>query len=84
VSKVFTVDEQRKAVEKKVELGQTVGDAVEVMSGLEGALPVVIEGRNKLATGTPVTVAAPAGTQPAGERIASDAAKREASDAVAR
>ena len=54
VSKVFTIDDQRKAVEKKVELGQQVGDAIEVVAGLEGIVPLVTEGRNKLATGTPL------------------------------
>lgn len=64
VTKVFTVDDQRKAVEKKVELGQSVGDAVEIVSGLEGVMPLVTQGRTKLAPGTPVvtssTAAAPA------------------------
>jgi RND family efflux transporter MFP subunit len=60
VTKVFTVDEQRKAVEKKVELGQAVGDAVEVVSGLEGVMPLVTQGRGKLAPGTPVVPSAAA------------------------
>ena len=57
VTKVFTV-EDNKAVERKIETGQRVGDNVEVVSGLSGAAPVVIDGRNRLATGTPVTVTA--------------------------
>ncbi|MEO6435840.1 MAG: efflux RND transporter periplasmic adaptor subunit [Tepidisphaeraceae bacterium] len=63
VSKVFTLDNERKAVEKKVELGQAVGDALEVTRGLEGVMPVVIEGRNKLATGIPVVASAAATSQ---------------------
>ena len=47
-----------------MELGQAVGDAVEVVSGLEGVMPLVTQGRGKLAPGTPVvpssTAAAPA------------------------
>ncbi|MEA2734544.1 MAG: rane fusion protein multidrug efflux system [Humisphaera sp.] len=62
VTKVYTVD-NGKAVEKKIETGQRVGDNVEVVTGLSGAVPVVIEGKNRLATGTPVTINA--STQPA-------------------
>ena len=62
VTKVYTV-ENDKAVETKIETGQRVGNNVEVLSGLSGAVPVVIEGKNRLATGTPVTIAA--ATQPA-------------------
>jgi len=57
VTKVFTV-ENGKAVEKKIETGQRVGDNVEVVSGLNDPVPVVIQGKNRLATGTPVTVSA--------------------------
>ena len=62
VTKVFTV-EGGKAVEKKIETGQRVGDNIEIVSGLSGPVPVVIQGKNRLATGTPVTVTA--ATQPA-------------------
>jgi multidrug efflux pump subunit AcrA (membrane-fusion protein) len=56
VSKVFTVGEG-KAVERKIDTGEHVGDGlVEVVSGMEKPEPVVIEGKNRLATGTPVTV----------------------------
>jgi multidrug efflux pump subunit AcrA (membrane-fusion protein) len=57
VTKVFVV-ENGKAVEKKIETGQRVGDKVEVVSGLSGQVAVVTEGRNRLATGAPVTVTA--------------------------
>ena len=72
VSKVFTVDEQNKAVEKKVELGQQVGDALEVTTGLKGAMPLVIDGRNKLATGTPV-IPSPAAAIPATQQAITQA-----------
>jgi multidrug efflux pump subunit AcrA (membrane-fusion protein) len=62
VTKVYMV-ENDKAVEKNIEPGQRVGDNIEVLNGLSGAVPVVIEGKNRLATGTPVTVTA--ATQPA-------------------
>jgi multidrug efflux pump subunit AcrA (membrane-fusion protein) len=62
VTKVFTV-ENGKAVEKKIETGQRAGDNIEIISGLSGPVPVVIQGKNRLATGTPVTVTA--ATQPA-------------------
>ena len=67
VTKVFTV-EDNKAVEKKIETGQRVGDNVEVVSGLSGAAaPIVIDGKNRLATGTLVAVmpaTKPATTRP--------------------
>jgi multidrug efflux pump subunit AcrA (membrane-fusion protein) len=62
VTKVYTV-ENDKAVEKNIEPGQRVGDDIEVLNGLSGAVPVVIEGKNRLATGTPVTITV--ATQPA-------------------
>jgi RND family efflux transporter MFP subunit len=70
VTKVFTV-ENGKAVERKIETGQRVGDNVEIISGLKGAVPVVIQGKNRLATGTLVTVTVatqPAATQPSASR----------------
>ena len=65
VTKVYTV-ENGKAVEKKIETGQRVVDNVEVVTGLSGAVPVVIQGKNRLATGTPVTINA--STQPTTQR----------------
>jgi multidrug efflux pump subunit AcrA (membrane-fusion protein) len=53
VTKVFTV-ENGKAVEKKVETGQRVGERIEIVAGLSGAATVVTEGASKLAGGTPV------------------------------
>jgi RND family efflux transporter MFP subunit len=53
VTKVFTV-ENGKAVERKVETGQRLGDKVEIIAGLSGAATVVTEGAAKLASGTPV------------------------------
>jgi multidrug efflux pump subunit AcrA (membrane-fusion protein) len=55
VSKVFTVD-GGKAVERKIETGERVGNEVEVASGMEKPEPVVIDGKNRLATGVPVVV----------------------------
>ena len=57
VTKVFTV-ESGKAVEKKIETGQRVGDNIEIIAGLKGSVPVVVQGKNRLATGTLVTVTA--------------------------
>ena len=54
VSKVFTVADG-KAVERKIETGERVGNDVEVLSGLDKPEAVVIEGKNRLATGTPVS-----------------------------
>jgi multidrug efflux pump subunit AcrA (membrane-fusion protein) len=54
VSKVFTVADG-KAVERKIETGERVGTEVEVLSGMEKPEAVVIEGKNRLATGTPVS-----------------------------
>jgi hypothetical protein len=54
VTKVYTVADG-KAVEKKIEPGQHIGDEIEVISGLAGVQPIVINGKNKLATGTPIT-----------------------------
>jgi multidrug efflux pump subunit AcrA (membrane-fusion protein) len=71
VTKVFTVADG-KAVEKKIETGQRVGDNVEIVGGLKGAVPLVIQGRNRLATGTPVTVT------PATQPVAAAAATRSA------
>lgn len=65
VTKVFTVEES-KAVEKKIETGQRVGEAVEVVTGWSGSVPVVLQGKNRVASGTPVTIE-PA-TQPAVRR----------------
>jgi RND family efflux transporter MFP subunit len=56
VSKVYTVADG-KAVERKIELGQRVGDQVEVVGGMDKPEAVVIEGKNRLATGTPVHLA---------------------------
>jgi len=61
VTKVYAVADG-KAVEKTIETGQRVGDNIEVIRGLSGVVPVIIEGKNRLATGTPVTVTA--ATQP--------------------
>lgn len=55
VSKVFTI-EGGKAIEHKIETGQRMGDQIEIVSGLSGAMDVVISGGNKLSTGTPVRV----------------------------
>ena len=65
VTKVFTI-ENGKAVEKKIETGQRVGDNVEILAGLKGSVPVVLQGKNRLAIGTPVSVSA--ATQPAATR----------------
>jgi multidrug efflux pump subunit AcrA (membrane-fusion protein) len=54
VSKVFTVADG-KAVERKIETGERVGGDVEVLSGMDKPEAVVIEGKNRLATGTPLS-----------------------------
>lgn len=41
----------------KVELGQRLGDAYEILSGVEDGAQVVISGQSKLANGMEVTVA---------------------------
>jgi membrane fusion protein (multidrug efflux system) len=55
VSKVFTVADG-KAVERKIETGQRVGDLVEIVRGMDNPEPVILEGKNRVATGTPVVV----------------------------
>jgi membrane fusion protein (multidrug efflux system) len=55
VSKVFTVADG-KAVERKIETGERVGDQVEVTRGMDKPEAVVTDGKNRLATGTPVEV----------------------------
>jgi hypothetical protein len=61
VSKVFTMNEG-KAVEVKVETGQQRGADVEIVKGLSGVVPVVIDGAGKLAMGTPITLSPKATT----------------------
>lgn len=63
VSKVFSVADG-KAIEHKIDVGQPVGDAVEVVRGFKGIAPLVASGKNRLASGVPVTVG-PATTAPA-------------------
>lgn len=63
VSKVFSVADG-KAIEHKIDVGQPVGDAVEVVRGFKGIAPLVASGKNRLANGVPVTVG-PATTAPA-------------------
>jgi hypothetical protein len=55
VQKVFTVKDG-KAVERAIETGTRQGDYFEVVKGLTGVEPVVINGASKLADGVPVTV----------------------------
>jgi multidrug efflux system membrane fusion protein len=55
VQKVFTIKDG-KAVERTIETGVHQGAFTEIVSGLKGVEPVVIEGAGKLAEGTPVTV----------------------------
>jgi RND family efflux transporter MFP subunit len=73
VQKVFTVKDG-KAVERAIETGTRQGDYFEVVKGLTGVEPVVINGASKLADGMPVTVKATqsadkSATQPASARL---------------
>lgn len=54
--KVFVVDRDSKAKDIEVELGQRVGDDVEVIRGLDGSESVVMTGQSKLGRGIPVVV----------------------------
>ena len=63
VSKVFTVKDG-KAVEHVIEQGETRGDWVEAISGLEPSDCVVVTGASKLANDVPVSILAPS-TRPA-------------------
>jgi RND family efflux transporter MFP subunit len=71
VDKVFTVDDQGKAVEHQVQLGPARGELVEVAKGLTGNEAVVIEGASRLATGVAVTVKEPKDNQQPAQKVAS-------------
>jgi multidrug efflux pump subunit AcrA (membrane-fusion protein) len=65
VSKVFSIADG-KAVEHKIEMGQELGDAIEIVSGFKGVAPLVTAGKNRLANGVLVKLSsttAPATTQ---------------------
>ncbi|HLL89336.1 MAG TPA: efflux RND transporter periplasmic adaptor subunit [Tepidisphaeraceae bacterium] len=55
-SKVFTIDPDGKAREHVVEVGVPRDGRVEVVKGLDEAVPVVVEGGGRLARGVPVAV----------------------------
>ena len=51
---VWTVDKQKKAVRTTVTVGDTIGNRIEVASGLKSGDIVVVEGYQKLSAGTDV------------------------------
>ncbi len=68
INKVFTIKDG-KASEQPVELGERVGDQVEIIRGLSAGTPVVVKGNSKLATGmavsiTPANATTSSSTQP--------------------
>ena len=49
-------DGQLEAVARRVEIGESKGDAVEVLSGLDGSERVVVRGNEGLRDGQPVRI----------------------------
>jgi membrane fusion protein (multidrug efflux system) len=56
VNKVFVIEENT-AQPREVELGATRGELQEIVAGLEAGERVIVSGRTKVQSGTPVTLA---------------------------